>query len=124
MLRQLVDLALEDEAAERVGAGRPEQSADRRAHRDGTFTRDLHTKRLIGQLFLAGVSGRNLERFSASVASRSGPRTRELFPHAKSPYAFSHGLATSETGDGAIGTQPGRDNLRLRPKWPAIARSP
>jgi transposase-like protein len=104
VLRRLVDLALADEATERVGAGRHERTAERRAHRNGTYTRDLGTTlgpiedvevprvrmpdgsspggwqtfdryerrtyeldRLIGQLFLAGVSGRNLERFSAEL---------------------------------------------------------
>lgn len=40
---RLVDLALEDEATERVGAGRHERNPERRAHRNGTYGRDLHT---------------------------------------------------------------------------------
>ncbi len=43
VLHRLVDLALQDEATERVGAGRHERSAGRRAHRNGTYTRDLQT---------------------------------------------------------------------------------
>lgn len=41
VLHQLVDLALADEATERVGAGRHERTAERRAHRNGSYTRDL-----------------------------------------------------------------------------------
>jgi transposase-like protein len=104
VLHRLVDMALQDEATERVGAARHERNPDRRAHRNGTYTRDLATTfgpiedvevprvrmpdgsspggwqtfdryerrtyeldRLIGQLFLAGVSGRNLERVSAEL---------------------------------------------------------
>ena len=43
VLHRLVDLALEDEATERVGAGRHERSSDRRAYRNGTYSRDLQT---------------------------------------------------------------------------------
>jgi transposase-like protein len=121
VLRRLVNLALDDEATERVGVGRHERSPDRKAHRNGTYTRDLHTTfgpiedldvprvrmpdgsspggwqtfdryerrtyeldRLIGQLFLLGVSSRNLERLSADLwgkkLSRSTvARTTEVF---------------------------------------------
>jgi transposase-like protein len=112
VLHRLVDLALEDEATERVGAARHERSASRRAHRNGTYTRDLQTTlgpiedlqvprvrmpdgsspggwatfdryerrtyeldRLIGQLFLAGVSGRNLERVSAELWGKKVSRS-------------------------------------------------
>lgn len=112
VLHRLVDLALEDEATERVGAGRHERTAARRAHRNGTYTRDLATTlgpiedvevprvrmpdgsspggwqtfdryerrtyeldRLIGQLFLAGVSGRNLERVSAELWGKKVSRS-------------------------------------------------
>ena len=112
MLRRLVDMALEDEATERVGAGRHERTAERRAHRNGTYTRDLGTTlgpiedvevprvrmpdgsspggwqtfdryerrtyeldRLIGQLFLAGVSGRNLEWVSAELWGKKVSRS-------------------------------------------------
>jgi hypothetical protein len=43
VLRRLVSLALEDEATARVGAMHYERSADRRAYRNGSYTRDLHT---------------------------------------------------------------------------------
>ncbi len=43
VLRRLVNLALEDEATERVGAPRYERSPDRKAYRNGTYARDLHT---------------------------------------------------------------------------------
>jgi transposase-like protein len=112
VLHRLVDMALADEATERVGAGRHERSAGRRAHRNGTYTRDLQTSigpiedlrvprirmpdgsspggwqtfdryerrtyeldRLIGQLFLAGVSGRNLERVSAELWGKKVSRS-------------------------------------------------
>jgi transposase-like protein len=112
VLHRLVDLALEDEATERVGAARHERTAERRAHRNGTYTRDLATTlgpiedvevprvrmpdgsspggwqtfdryerrtyeldRLIGQLFLAGVSGRNLERVSAELWGKKVSRS-------------------------------------------------
>src|SRR6266498_966171 len=109
VLHRLVDMALADEATDRVGAAWHERTAERRAHRNGTYTRDLQTTmgqiedlrvprvrmpdgsspggwatfdryerrtyeldRLIGQLFLAGVSGRNLERAAAVLGDRSG----------------------------------------------------
>jgi putative transposase len=112
VLHRLVDLALQDEATERVGAGRYERSAGRRAHRNGTYTKDLQTSigpiedlqvprvrrpdgssqggwqtfdrserrtyeldRLIGQLFLLGVSGRNLERVSAELWGKKVSRS-------------------------------------------------
>jgi len=112
VLHRLVDMALADEATERVGAGRHERTPERRAHRNGTYTRDLHTTlgaiqdvevprirmpdgsspggwatfdryerrtyeldRLIGQLFLAGVSGRNLERVSAELWGKKVSRS-------------------------------------------------
>jgi len=112
VLHRLVDMALEDEATARVGAARHERSAGRRAHRNGTYTRDLRTThgsiedlqvprvrmpdgsspggwqtfdryerrtyeldRLIGQLFLAGVSGRNLERVSAELWGKKVSRS-------------------------------------------------
>jgi transposase-like protein len=43
VLHRLVDMALADEATERVGAGRHERTAERRAHRNGTYTRGLAT---------------------------------------------------------------------------------
>jgi putative transposase len=101
LLRRLITLALEDEATERVGAARHERSPERKAYRNGTYSRDLVTTlgpvedievprvrlpdgsspggwqtfdryerrtyeldRVIGQLFLNGVSTRNLERLS------------------------------------------------------------
>jgi len=112
VLHRLVDLALQDEAAGRVGAERHERTPERRAHRNGIYTRDLHTTlgaiedvevprirmpdgsspggwatfdryerrtyeldRLIGQLFLAGVSGRNLERVSAELWGKKVSRS-------------------------------------------------
>jgi len=112
VLRRLVDMALGDEATERVGAARHERTLERRAHRNGTYTRNLATTlgpiedlrvprvrmpdgsspggwatfdryerrtyeldRLIGQLFLAGVSGRNLERVSAELWGKKVSRS-------------------------------------------------
>jgi len=112
VLHRLVDMALGDEATDRVGAARHERSAGRRAHRNGTYTRNLQTTlgpiedlqvprvrmpdgsspggwatfdryerrtyeldRLIGQLFLAGVSGRNLERVSAELWGKKVSRS-------------------------------------------------
>ena len=112
VLHRLVDMALTDEATDRVGAGRHERTPGRRAHRNGTYTRDLQTSigpiedlqvprirmpdgsspggwqtfdryerrtyeldRLIGQLFLAGVSGRNLERVSAELWGKKVSRS-------------------------------------------------
>lgn len=43
VLHRLVDMALADEATGRVGAGRHERTAGRRAHRNGSYTRDLAT---------------------------------------------------------------------------------
>ena len=43
VLHRLVGLALADEATERVGTGRHERTPEQRAHRNGTYTRDLHT---------------------------------------------------------------------------------
>ncbi len=43
VLHQLVDLALADEATEAVDAGRHERTPERRAHRNGSYTRDLAT---------------------------------------------------------------------------------
>lgn len=104
VLRRLVNLALDDEATARIGAARHERTPDRKAYRNGTYTRDLQTTlgpiedvevprvrmpdgsspggwqtfdryerrtyeldRLIGQLFLSGVSARNLERVSKDL---------------------------------------------------------
>jgi transposase-like protein len=112
VLHRLVDLALQDEATERVGAARHQRSPGRRAHRNGTYPRDLQTTlgpiedlrvprvrmpdgsspggwqtfdryerrtyeldRLIGQLFLLGVSGRNLERVSAELWGKKVSRS-------------------------------------------------
>ena len=43
VLHRLVDMALQDEATDRVGAARHERNPGRRAHRNGTYTRDLQT---------------------------------------------------------------------------------
>ena len=112
VLHRLVDMALADEATDRVGAAWHERTAERRAHRNGSYTRDLQTTmgqiedlrvprvrmpdgsspggwatfdryerrtyeldRLIGQLFLAGVSGRNLERVSAELWGKKVSRS-------------------------------------------------
>lgn len=38
-----MNLAVDDEATERVGAGRYERTPDRRSYRNGTYSRDLLT---------------------------------------------------------------------------------
>ena len=43
VLHRLVEMALADEATERVGAARHERDPGRRAHPNGTYTRDLQT---------------------------------------------------------------------------------
>jgi putative transposase len=112
VLRRLVEVALEDERTERLQAARHERTPARRGHRNGTYTRDLHTTlgviedlevprvvmpdgtspgewqtidryerrtyeldRLIGQLFLSGVSARNLERVSKDLWGKSVSRS-------------------------------------------------
>ncbi|MGH2748066.1 MAG: IS256 family transposase [Actinomycetota bacterium] len=43
VLKRLVEMALEDERTERLQATRHERTPERRGHRNGTYTRDLHT---------------------------------------------------------------------------------
>ncbi len=157
VLHRIVDMALADEATERVGAGRHERTPERRAHRNGTYTRDLATTlgpiedlqvprirmpggsspggwatfdryerrtyeldRLIRQLFLAGVSGRNLERVSAELwgkkVSRSTvSRATEAFEDEQRAINEARSGRSSSTGSGWPKSPGARDTGGRRP---------